>query len=335
MEAPATPAEEAPVFDHSPYAAGFLEQQSVRGYTLRSCIASTDRTAVFKADDQNLDRTVAVKVMRPWPGREGVVEDFFSLAGSVARLRSPAILRGLDAGRADGSFFMAHEYVNGETLAGRLARRQTGRFTEKESLKLAGLLAGLLRDLFEQGHPHGNLTPANVMLVDGGRGKLADIGFAWTLAWPDDASAFGTKPWYLPPERIEGDLNVDIRGDLYSLGCIWHKALLGEDVFTGATPEEVLEKHRGERPASPRDRDPRLSSTTGKLLLWLLEKDRDARPRTPRDFLRKLALHPLLAEDAPVPERGGGEADATDESAGGTNNGPNHEPMATDDNQEG
>ncbi len=281
----------------TPYAAAFLEKQLVRGYNLRSCIASTDRSAVFKASDLNLDRTVAIKVIQPYAGRDGVVEEFFSLAGSVARVRSPAIARGLDAGRADGSFFMAHEFVSGETLAARLARRQTGKFTEKESLKLAGLLAGLLRDMFELGHPHGNVTPTNLILTEGGRGKLTDIGFAWNLAWPDDAAAFASKPDYLPPERINGDLNIDIRGDLYSLGCIWHKALLGEPVFAGNTPEETLAMHVGTQPVSPRERDPRLTSATAKLMLWLLEKERDARPRTPREFLRKLAAHPLLVEE--------------------------------------
>lgn len=288
----------------SPFAAGLLERQPFRGYLLGECFASGERSAVFKAADLNMERNVAVKIMRPWPGRPGAVEDFFSLAGSVARLRSPGAVRALDAGRGDGDFFMAYEFAPGESLAARLARRQTGRLTEKESLRLVRELARALDSLFEAGHPHGGLRPGNVILGEGGAARLLDIGFAWNLAWPDDDAAFLAKPAFLPPEKIRGDLNIDIRGDLYSLGAIWWAALLGETVFPGATPAETLAMHLEKEPRSPRELDPRLSAAVSNLLLWLLEKERDARPRTPREFLRKLETHPLLAPEesaAPVP----------------------------------
>lgn len=297
----------------SPFATGILEKQPLRGYQLRSCLAADDRRAVFKADDKNMERTVAVKMMHPWPGREGAVEEFFSLAGSIARLRCPGVARGLDAGRGDGDFFLAYEFLPGESLAARLARRQSGRLTEKESLKLVADVAGVLQKLFELGHPHGHLTPANIMLGDGGKAGLTDIGFAWNLAWPDDEAAFGAAPDFLPPERIEGELNVDVRGDLYSLGAIWRLALLGEPVFRGETPAETLRMHREDKPAAPHEVDPRLTPATSEMILWLLEKERDRRPRTPRDFLRKLASHPLTAgaevdADAPAAaENEGGE----------------------------
>ncbi len=300
----APPASPAPAAAMSEFAADVFGRQPFRSYRLTACLASGDRGAVFKAEEQNLGRAVALKVMRPWPGREGSVEEFFSLAGSVARLRSPGAARGLDAGRGEGDFFMAYEHVPGESLAARLARRQTGRLTERESLRLVRELGLVLQGLFELGHPHGHFHPGNVMLQDGGKVRLLDIGFAWTLAWPDDGTAFLAAPDYLPPERIAGDLNIDIRGDLYSLGAVWHRALLGEPVFRGTTPEDTLAMHLGREPAPPREADPRLTAATSSLILWLLAKDRDARPRTPKEFLRKLETHPLLEE-----ERGDGGDD--------------------------
>ncbi len=200
---------------------------------------------------------------------------------------------------------MAHEFVKGESLGAKLARRQTGRLTEKESLAFVAELAQTLQDLFETGQNHGDLRPERILFVEGGQLKLVGLGFNWTVSWPNDAAAYAVKPDYLPPERIADELNIDVRGDLYSLGALWWKAILAEPVFKGNTPEETLEMHVRQKPVPPRELDPRLSAATSQLILWLLEKDRDARPRTPKEFLRKLSSHPLLQKEeetpAPVP----------------------------------
>ncbi len=306
----------------SEFAAGIFTSQAIKGYPLTHILAASDRSAVFKALDPVMDRPVAVKAMRPYPGRAGAVEEFFSLAGSIARLRCPGVARGLDAGRSPGAFYLVYEFVSGETLAAKMARRQSGKLTEKEAARLVRALAEVLRNLFEAGHPHGNLKPANVILADGGKPFLTDIAFAWTMAWPDDAGAFLAKPDFLPPERLAGELNIDIRGDLYSLGAMWFWLLLGRAVFPadqetagleaaaaeggadGPDPLAALLKRRDRKAPTARALDANISDDTSKLIQWLLEKNRDARPRTPREFLRRLASHPLLAEE------GGGMAEA-------------------------
>ncbi|MCC8180751.1 MAG: hypothetical protein LIP23_07585, partial [Planctomycetes bacterium] len=135
----------------TPYAQEMLDTQPFRNYELKSCLASSQTSAVFKAKDMGMERTVALKAMRPWPGRDGAVEEFFSLAGSIARLRSAYAPRGCDAGRAGKDFYLAYAFVDGDTLADRLARRKTGRLTEKESLRVAGAVAAALDDLFSHG----------------------------------------------------------------------------------------------------------------------------------------------------------------------------------------
>lgn len=309
----ALPEENAAISDDaSEYARAIFEKQPFRGYVLTSVMTSDDRRAVFKGHDQTLDRPVAVKVMRPWPGREGVVEDFFSLAGSIARLKCPGVARGLDAGRGDGDFFLVYEFLPGETLEHKLNRRQTGRLTEKEALRLVADLAGILQNLFDKGNPHGNLKPSNIVIETGGMPRLADIGFAWNLAWPTDAEAFTAFPEYLPPERSAGELNIDIRGDLYSLGAIWFRALMGRPVFLADTAEEILHMHREEKAPALGTIDPKITAATSQLVRWLLEKERDARPRTPREFLRKLAAHPFVGE---VPNANGEAEDDADTDA--------------------
>ncbi len=294
----------------TPFAAEIFAKQPFRACRLTAVLSAGDRRAVFKAHDETMDRPVAVKVMRPWPGREGIAEEFFSLAGSVARLRCPGTARGLDAGRSDGNFFMVHEFLPGESLQRKIARRQTGRLTEKESLRLAKEIAEVLQNLFELGNPHGNLKPSNIIVADGGKPALADIGFAWTLAWPGDGEAFRAFPDFLPPERLAGEINIDIRGDLYSLGAIWFRVLMGRPVFQGDTPGETVRMHLEEKAPALGTIDPKVSAATSQLVRWLLEKDRDARPRTPKEFLRKLADHPLLAkEEAPPPRDAAAEPD--------------------------
>ncbi len=299
--------EEAPG-EMTAFAAGVFAKQPFRGYALRTALASTDRTAVFTARDATMERTVVVKVLAPCRERGGAVEEFFSLAGSIARLRCPGVARGLDAGRGDGNFFLVHEFARGENLALRLARLQAGKIAEKDSLRIVAGIAGVLQGLFGMGHSHGRLTPANCVQGAGGKITLTDIGFAWTTAWRTDGEAFLARPDGLPPERIAGEFTVDVRGDLYSLGCLWFRMLAGRSVFAGATPEETLEMHLRRKPEALHKLDEKITESTSMLVRWLLEKDRDARPRTPKEFLAKLARHPLLA---------GGEGAAEEGTAGG------------------
>ncbi|MCD7895984.1 MAG: protein kinase [Planctomycetaceae bacterium] len=293
--------------DASRFALDIQSAQPVKGYSLGAVLASSDRTAVFKSHDPVMDRPVVVKMMRPYPGRDGVVEEFFSLAGSIARLRCSGVARGLDVGRADGVFYLVYEFLTGEDLDKKLAKRPNNRMTERESARLVRDIALVLQDLFSLGQPHGYLKPSNIMIADG-RPRLADIGFAWSLAWPDDDAAFLHAARYLPPERLRGEINIDVRGDLYSLGAIWFRCLTGRDLFDGDAPEEMVRKHLEVRPPTAKSVDPKFTEETSKLIRWLLEKDRDNRPRTPKQFLRHLASHPLLAGDVMDDDMDDGEA---------------------------
>ncbi len=203
-------------------------------------------------------------------------------------------------GERRNAFFLVYEWARGETLAARLARLQAGKIAEKDSLRTIADIAATLQRLFEHGHPHGRLTPGNCIQGEGGAMTLTDIGFAWTAAWKSDRDAFLAHPDWLPPERIDGEFNIDIRGDLYSLGCLWFRMLAGRKVFEGRTPEETLAMHTGKKPELLHKLDEKISETTSTLVKWLLEKDRDARPRTPKEFLRRLGSHPLLAGEGKI-----------------------------------
>ena len=279
----------------SGFADGFIEKQPFKGYELLACLGMTKNTAIFKAKEAVLGRTVALKIVRPDSRRKDAVDIFFSEARGIARLRLSDIARGLDVGRAGDLFFFAYDYVNGENLGEKLARREKNRLTEKEALFFIYQSAKALQGLFENGQTHRNLKPGNFIIQEKTEIKITDLGFAWALAYPDDESARLAQPYYLSPEIIMEEVNTDIRSDLYSLGCIWFEALLARPVFSALENALVLEKHLSQTPENPRDLEPRLSAASARLILWLLEKERDNRPRTPQDFINQLKNHPLLA----------------------------------------
>lgn len=262
-------------------AAQTLLSQPFAGYELQECIGCSGPIMLFRARDIALERTVAVKAVLPHPDRADAVEQFFTEAGSVAGLKSNAIARALYAGQSMDLFFMVYEFVTGESLASRLERRST-LFTEKEAMQLAVQAAELLQALYEKSHPYGCLRPSNLLYVradDGGqRARLTDIGFAWQIGWASDADAFAARPGYLPPEQLNGELNIDIRGDLWSLGSMLWRVLLGRPALLPGENESP----------DPRALDPRISAPTAAVLRWLTEPDRSNRPRTPRDLLNRL-----------------------------------------------
>jgi serine/threonine-protein kinase len=323
-------------------AARWLEEQPITGYALKEIAGAEPHTAVFLADDARRGKTVAVKVIAAdLAARPDAATRFFEDIRGVAGLRSPAVARGHDAGRApEGRFWFARDWLRGESLAARLARRERGRLSERETLALARGVAEALRDLFGHGLAHRRLTPSNVIFVENaapapeapsapaegedelarllardsrrpaaGRAKIAltDAGVAVELCFPDAAAALARHAAYAAPEQAAGEINTDIRADLYALGCLWHQALLGAPPFRG-TPEEMLRRHREEAPVPAREAEPRISYATSRLIEWLLAKDPEDRPRTPRDFLATLAQHPMLAEGAveDIPPPGGG-----------------------------
>lgn len=300
-----------------PLAAETMAAQPFAGYELLECLAAGERFLTFKATDKNLGRTVVLKALVPDQRRGDAAEEFFTQAGSIAGVRAAKSARGLDAGRGGRLYYMSHEYVRGESLKARLERRQGNRMTERELLPVVAAVAGALQELFDLGQSHGYLRPGNAMFAEGGGIRLLDLGFAWTVAYPDDHAAFVASPDFVPPERLAGGFNIDVRGDLYSLGVMWHLALMGRPPFRGVTPEATFAMYLEQQPENPREADPRLSSATSRLILWLMEKDRDARPRTPREFLERLAEHPLMPEEKPAAAElgnsGAETADNTDE----------------------
>jgi Tol biopolymer transport system component len=231
--------------------------------------------AVYLAHDGVLGKEVALKVLN---------ERF---AGDVVRLRDEVLLahqvthrnvcRTYDLEEVDGNWLIKMEYIDGDTLAARVAA--AGRLSISEACAIARQIAVGLAAAHERGVVHRDLKPQNIVIErDTGRVVLMDFGLARlsVLAGRSAEGVAGT-PEYMAPEQARGR-NVDGRADLYALGCVLYFMLTGQVVFPSKTPMAAALRHAEDPPPEPRAVRPDIPTWLAQLILRLLEKDPGRRP---------------------------------------------------------
>ena len=208
--------------------------------------------AVYAAEHTLLMRPAAVKVLLPELSQnQDIVARFFNEARAATAIRHPSIVEIYDFGyHLDGSAYIAMEYLQGESLAARMAR---GRMAPTTVLVIARQLSGALSAAHAKGIVHRDLKPDNVFLVPdpevpgGERIKLLDFGIAKLAVDQQCPSQTRTgavmgTPTYMAPEQCRG-VAVDHRADLYSIGCIIFEAYTGRPPFVGEGSGDVLAAH--------------------------------------------------------------------------------------------
>ncbi len=218
---------------------------------------------VYKALQSPLDRLVALKILSPrYSGTKdpGFERRFFLEAAMTAKLHHPNTITVHDYGRTDdGIYFIAMEYVEGETLDARLARESA--LPWPRALHIAGQIARSLREAHKAGMIHRDLKPANVMLLldetDSDMVKVLDFGLVKSLLPEGPLSPTDTaltqagvllgSPLYMAPEQARNE--ADARSDIYALGVLLYQAIGGKPPFTGREPIDIIVKHIREKPA--------------------------------------------------------------------------------------
>ncbi len=272
-------------------------------FKITQAIAVGGMGTIYRGEQLVLARPVAIKVLNPAYTanlRDPAFQKRFFLEASIlSRLQHPNIVTVFDYGRIDGldadRFFMAMEFLPGETLHRRL--RSRGWLTPPEALGIARQLARGLREAHKHGVVHRDMKPSNVMLVPDEDGveivKILDFGLGKVLS--DDSEeltqqgSFLGSPRYMSPEQIAHG-KVDHRTDVYSLGVMLYQMLCGKVPFESDKSVQILIAHLQTPVPAMKQRNPDVDvpEPIENFVRRCLEKSPDARPANMDEFIRQL-----------------------------------------------
>ena len=286
-------------------------------YRLERKLGSGGMADVWLAEDQELGRHVAVKILHErYANDEQFVERFRREATHAAGLSHPNIVSIYDRGVADGSYYIVMEYIEGRTLKELIVTR--GPCPVPVAISYTRQILAALRYAHKNGIIHRDIKPHNVLVDREGRVKVADFGIARAGAseMTEAGSIVGTAQ-YLSPEQARG-APVDESSDLYSTGIVLYELLTGTVPFTGETPVEIAMKHLSQTPEAPSARRPEIPHDLDLVVLRALAKEPAERYRTAAELDRDLELvargDPVGAETetaATMVLAGAGALDAT------------------------
>lgn len=278
--------------------------QQIPGYRLLSRLGRGAMATVFKAKQLSLDRMVAIKVLpRKLSENAEYVEMFYREGKAAAKLNHPNIVQAFDVGEAGGFHYFVMEYVEGHTLWDDLDSGKV--FSEAEALDVIIQITRALEHAHNQGLIHRDVKPKNIMITSGRTAKLADMGLARLAADAEIAAAeagraFGT-PYYISPEQIRGERDIDFRADIYSLGATLYHLLTGRVPFEAETPMAVMQKHLRDPLIPPDHINAGLSAGIGEVVEVMMAKDRSRRYASTTDLM--LDLEAIAAGEAPLQAR--------------------------------
>jgi eukaryotic-like serine/threonine-protein kinase len=227
---------------------------------------------VYLAEDQELGRRVAIKILNDrHAADDSFIERFRREAKNAAGLSHPNIVSIYDRGEAEGTYYIAMEFLDGRSLKELIVGR--GPAPIKTAIDYARQILAAVGFAHRHGIVHRDIKPHNVLVGSEGRLKVTDFGIARSGAsqMTEVGSIIGTAQ-YLSPEQARG-APVDQTSDLYSVGVVLYEMLTGQVPFTGDTPLEIAMKHLSEVPKPPSELRPEVPHDLDSVVLRALAKD--------------------------------------------------------------
>ena len=247
-------------------------------YALEMLVGSGGMADVYRAKDQLLERTVAVKILhQQYENDTEFIARFQREAKAAARITHPNIVNVYDVGVAEGRHYIVMEYVPGRTLKERI--KEEGPVPAPEALHIARQIAGALAQAHANNLVHCDIKPHNILVMPDGNVKVADFGIARavtesTMTYNDNIMG---SVHYFSPEQARGTL-ITPKSDVYSLGVVLYEMLTGRIPFDGNTAVSIARKHLEEEPQSVRSLVPNIPPVVEALVTRMMAKEPALRP---------------------------------------------------------
>jgi len=256
---------------------------------------------VYKAIDTSVNRTVALKILSTSLAEdEKYVGRFMREARAAAALNHPNIVGAVDFGVEGKYYYFAMEFVDGENC--RKLIKNHGVYPETQAVDITIGVANALQHAWTKKIVHRDIKPDNIMLSSTGEVKVADMGLAKAT---DSAEATLTQaghmigtPQFASPEQIRGQLEIDCRTDIYSLGMTLYYLVVGQPAFDGPTAAVITSLHLEQPFPAPKVSRPDLSDGFCTVLRKMAEKAPENRYQSPEELIQDLQL--VRSGQAPV-----------------------------------
>ena len=294
-----------------------LSGRQLGDYLILRRLGSGGMAEVYLAEQQSLQRQVAVKILRPdLAAQENYVRRFHNEAHAAASLVHANIVQIYEVGCVEGLHFIAQEYVRGQTVTQLVTR--AGPLEIARVVSILRQISAALNKAGQEQIVHRDIKPENILLMPSGEAKVADFGLARVIdpSKMDLTQAgltMGT-PLYMSPEQVEGR-PLDQRSDLYSCGVTAYFMLTGRPPFLGETPLSVAVQHLQTPPPPLQDHRPDVPDELADIVLKLLAKKPADRYRSAAELLRDLRALKVEGAEYHLPLEADALPDADDPTA--------------------
>ena len=257
-------------------------------FEILSELAKSATGAVYKANDPKSSQTVALKVIQLsafGADAAALEKSLLEEAETTKILSNPNLITVFGAGEIDGQFCAAMEYIQGNSVATMLARKEG--FSIWDLLDIGRQLCSGLDVAFSQQVFHYSLEPSKIMCGWDGTTRILGYGVSSVGKFMPQLPATPSILHYMSPEQIRGD-GVDARSNLFSLGAIFYEMVTDRKAFDGADSSALVQNIVDSMPVSPLQLNPKLHPQLGALIMKALAKDPDARYQSGRELLDDL-----------------------------------------------
>jgi eukaryotic-like serine/threonine-protein kinase len=260
---------------------------------------------IYKADDPDIGRTVAIKLVRAdlleGDDRDQFLARFRHEARAAGRCMHPNIVALYDFAMHEGNPYLAMEFVDGVALGTEL--RRVGRFAPAQAVAIVVQVLDALGAAHALGVVHRDVKPANILLQPSGQVKVTDFGISRlnTSDLTQDGTIIGT-PAYMSPEQCRGD-DVDARSDLFSVGSVFYELLSGTRAFSGRNSAEVTSRLLTMEPRDLTEFMPDVPAALAAALRRSMAKSKEARYASAESMiaaLREALRNDIAAAEVPA-----------------------------------